>query len=116
MVTHGTTTDLNETDVQLETQDEFALLRKGITDLARKAYEKNARLYNLRSRTKEFTIGQEVIRRNSVQSSKISNFIAKLAPIAVKVRVLRKIEEVNYELEDPGRGMQRVYGLSSGLL
>lgn len=87
MITHGQDYKLlrrlkllEEVDVEIETRDRFTLLRDEIRNLVRKAYDKNVRNYNLRSRIKGFEIGQDVIRRNFVQSSKADNFNSKLAP------------------------------------
>lgn len=100
---------LNETDTQMERTDELVLLRDGIRQMVRKAYEKNARIYNLRSREKDYSVGQEVIRRNFAQSSKISNFNSKLAPVGVRAKVLRKIGQVNYELLDLDNDVRGIY-------
>lgn len=91
---------LVEADTNLKRQDEFSILRASINSRIKKAYEKNARTYNLRARHREFSIGQEVIRRNFTQSSTVKNFNAKLAPVGVKAVVLKKIGQVNYELKD----------------
>lgn len=107
MITHGQDYKLLEklklledADVRIERQDQFAIIRDEICKLMRKAYDKNVRTYNLRSCKKDFTIGQTVIRRNFVQSSKIHNFNSKLAPIGIKARVLRKVGHTSYELQD----------------
>ena len=100
---------LTETEIEIKRQDEFEIIRDSIKEHIRKAYEKNSQIYNLRSRIKDFVIGQTVIRRNFAQSFKIGNFNAKLAPVGVNSKVLRKIEQVNYELEDLEGGSKGVY-------
>lgn len=80
---------LAENDIKVERLDNFTLIRESIKNHKKTAFEKNKRLYNLRTRCKQFDVGQEVYRRNFVQSSKIGNFNAKLAPVGVKAKVLR---------------------------
>lgn len=107
MVTHGKDYKLlrklnilADSDSVIERQDEFTIIRDKIKHFIKKAYDKNARIYNLRSRFKDFNIGQHVIRRNFTQSSKINNFNSKLAPVGIEAKVLRKIGRTNYELQD----------------
>lgn len=100
---------LEETDVKIERQDNFTLLRNAIRTKIKDAYERNVRSYNLRSRNREFNIGQVVLRRNFAQSSLVDHFNAKLAPIGVKALVKRKIGNVTYELEDVNGGHIGVY-------
>ncbi|XP_075150907.1 uncharacterized protein LOC142225016 [Haematobia irritans] len=100
---------LADEDVFLQRQDTFPLIRNSIKEHMKKAYEKNRRSYDLRSKAKSFEIGQEVIRRNFVQSSKIDGFNAKLAPVGKKAKVLRKLGQVYYELQDIDSGNKGVY-------
>ncbi|XP_037816152.1 uncharacterized protein LOC119606666 [Lucilia sericata] len=100
---------LAETDCIVERQDEHCLIRDKIKDYMRKAYNKNSRTYNLRSRTKDFTVGQEVYRRTFNQSSKAEYYNAKLAPVGIKATVLRKIGQVYYELQDIESGNKGTY-------
>lgn len=107
MITHGSDYKilgklnmLADSDAVLERQDNFVSIRDKIRENLRKAFNKNARLYNLRSRTKDFEIGQQVTRRNFTQSTKAKNFISKLAPIGIKATVIRRKGTVNYELKD----------------
>lgn len=116
MITHGSDYRLlrrlnllADSDSIIERQDEFALIRNKIRDLIKKAFDKNARTYNLRSRTKNFTIGQTVIRRNFAQSSKINNFNSKLAPVGIQAKILRKIGQYNYELQDIDNNSTGIY-------
>lgn len=105
MLTHGQDYKLltnlglmTDSEITINRQDEFALIRQEIMCLIEKSYNKNARIYNLRSRNIEFTVGQEVIRRNYSNSSKVDSYNSKLAPVGVKV--LKRIGQVNYELRD----------------
>ena len=66
----------------------------------RKAHERHEKTYNIRSREVVFNTGQEVFRRNFAQSSWRDNFNAKLANKFIKCRVVRKIGNSLYELED----------------
>lgn len=91
---------LSEADSVIYRQDEFCLIREKIKDYMKRAYDKNSRTYNLRSRTKQFTVRQEVYRRTFNQSSRTDYFNAKLAPVATKARILRRIGQVYYELQD----------------
>lgn len=100
---------LSESDIKLERQDEFSLLRASIQENVKKAYEKNERIYNLRSRLKCFEVGQNVIRRNFIQSSKIAYVNAKLAPVGVRAKVIKRIGQVYYELQDLETGSKGVY-------
>lgn len=100
---------LTESDAITERQDHFTILRDSIGKRIKEAYERNMNTYNLRSRSREFDIGQEVVRRNFVQSSRFGKFNAKLAPVGVKAIVRRRVGNVNYELEDISGGHVAVY-------
>ena len=100
---------LSESDMELQRQDSFTLLRDSIRTKIKEAYDRNSKYYNLRSRKREFNIGQTVVRRNFVQSCLSNNFNAKLAPTGVKCVVKRKIGKVNYELEDVNGGHTAIY-------
>lgn len=84
----------------LNRTDRFQYLRDMVVDKMRKAYERNAKSYNLRSRKRSFQKGQVVIRRSFPQSSMVNHFNAKLAPVGIKACVLEKIGNCNYRLED----------------
>lgn len=116
MVTHGRDYEvlrrlnlLAETDVHIERQDEFSLIRNSIREHMKKAYKKNERLYNLRSRAKGYEVGQEVVRRNFVQSSKVDSFNSKLAPVGKRATVIRKVGNVYYELQDFDSASKGIY-------
>lgn len=91
---------LTDGPCDLNRQDRFAYVRDMVLDKMRKSYEKNMRTYNLRSRRRTFEVGQLVTRRNFAQSNLASHFNAKLAPVGIKARVLEKIGNCNYRLED----------------
>lgn len=67
-----------------------------------KAYNTNAHRYNLRKRARpnEFTVGQQVYRRNFKQSNAGEYYNAKLAPMYLPCRILAKHGSSSYELED----------------
>lgn len=107
MITHGSTYALlrnlkllDEPSFKLVRDDNLQLIRKDIQKHIKKAYENNQRHYNLRTRHQSFQIGQEVLRRNFVQSSLEKRFSAKLAPLFVKARVKEKLGNHYYILED----------------
>lgn len=68
----------------------------------KKAYERYAKHYNLRSNQKnpDFEIGEHVMKKNFFQSSKIKQFSAKLANPFSPAKIVRKIGSSCYELED----------------
>ena len=84
---------LNRSDFQCLTSDKI------IKNL-RKAHERCEKTYNVRSREVVFRPVQEVFRRNFAQSSFRDNFNAKLANKFLKCRIVRKIGNALYELED----------------
>ena len=84
----------------LDPKDRLELIREKIKQNLNKAYEKGARLYNQRSRIVKFVPGQEVYRRNFVQSNFKENINAKFCNKWVKSRVVKPIGNNMYELED----------------
>lgn len=66
----------------------------------RRAHEVHERVYNKRARFVEFRPGQEVFRRNFVQSNFANNFNAKLAKKFLKCRIVKKVGTALYEIED----------------
>ncbi|XP_059221616.1 uncharacterized protein LOC131996179 [Stomoxys calcitrans] len=114
MITHGEDYNLlwklkilEDGDSQMPRMDKFSLLRDKIQKKMREAYRKNERTYNLRSRNRKLDIGQEVVRRNFPQSSRIKNFSAKLAPTGVKAIVIRRVGNAYYELRDVSTDLKR---------
>lgn len=107
MITHGSSfqllkslNSLEDADITMNRDDKLALLRQQISTNMRKAYETNAKLYNLRSRNISYNIGQEVYRRNFVQSSKEQTVNAKLSPLFIKAVVVKKLGNCYYLLQD----------------
>lgn len=78
--------------------------RKMFLEVKRKievARDRNERVYNLRRRDVQFTVGDQVWRRNKALSDATVQFSAKLAPKYLgPFRVKRKIGSGSYELED----------------
>ena len=107
MVSHGDTYQLlRQLDLEeegehiIDNPDRMMLLRDLVKKNLTKAYESNRKLYNLRSRTVEFRVGEQVLRRNFAQSNKIAHFNSKLAPKFLKSVVLAKIGNSLYKLAD----------------
>lgn len=118
MITHGKDYSvlrklelLEECDTEITRSDHFALMRDSVQTRLKEAYERNERIYNLRSRERTIDIGQEVFRRNFTQSSVVNNFNAKLAPTGVKAEVVRRVGNLYYELRDCDSGRLGVYHL-----
>lgn len=76
------------------------LQHERVRENLRKAHEAHERTYNRSVRTVNFKPGQEVFRRNFVQSNFEKNINAKLAKKFLKCRVTRKVGTALYELED----------------
>lgn len=107
MISHGkdhkllrNLTILSDGPPELNRADRFSYLRDMILDKMSLAYNRNTISYNLRSKQRSFDIGQIVTRRNFPQSSLVNNINAKLAPVGVKARVLQKVGNCIYKLED----------------
>lgn len=107
MITHGTSYTLlknlnllDEPSYKLSKDDNLQLIRKDIQKHIKHAYEQNCHQYNLRSRPQSFQVGQEILRRNFVQSSLEKRFNAKLAPLFVKAKIREKLGKHYYVLED----------------
>lgn len=118
MITHGNDCKilrrlelLAEQATAIERNDKFALLRESMQARMKKAYDKNARTYDLRTRRRDVEPGKLVYRKNFAQSSLVNNFNSKLAPTGVKAEVLRKRGNVYYELRDIDTGKTSVYHL-----
>ncbi|XP_065368079.1 uncharacterized protein LOC135960632 [Calliphora vicina] len=107
MITHGSAyallnnlKTLNEPTASLSRDDHLQLIRKDIQKYLNQAYKQNQRTYNLRTRPEKFHIGQEVLRRNFVQSNMEKRFNAKFAPLFVKATVKEKLGNHYYVLTD----------------
>ena len=65
-----------------------------------KAYQRNAKRYNLRKRDISFNVGEKVWRRNKVLSDAANQFSAKLAPKYVLCKIVNKISRLVYGLKN----------------
>ncbi|XP_065362048.1 uncharacterized protein LOC135955618 [Calliphora vicina] len=107
MITHGSTYSLlrklkllDEPSYKLTRDDNLQIIRRDLQKHIKKAYEHNRDRYNLRTRPQTYKIGQEVWRRNYVQSNFEKRFNAKFAPMFVKAKVREKLGNHYYKLED----------------
>jgi hypothetical protein len=108
MVTHGdnykllrTLGSLEEGEIITNNFNKFDAIRYRIQIALKKAFEKNSETYNLRSnREANFQVGQEVYRKNFIQSDKSKNINAKLAKRALKARIEKKLGNSVYLLSD----------------
>lgn len=107
MITHGTSFKmlksiqaLDDSVINIERDDRLTILRNQISKNIQKAYETNARQYNLRARPINYSVGQEIYRRNFAQSNAEKKFNAKLSPMFIKARIKEKLGNSYYILED----------------
>lgn len=107
MITHASSyellrklTLLDEPSAKVSRDDHLHIIRNGLRKHIREAHDRHARSYNLRTRPQNFTINQEVFRRNFAQSCNEKNFNAKLAPLFVRARIREKLGNHYYILED----------------
>lgn len=107
MITHGSTYALlknlkllDEPSYTLSRDDSLQIIRRDLQKHIKKAYEHNRDYYNLRTRPQSFQVGQEVWRRNFVQSNLEKRFNAKFAPLFVKAVVKEKLGNLYYKLAD----------------
>lgn len=108
MITHGSSYSLlrnihmlDEPNARLSREDQLQTVRQDIRKQIKDAYETNKENYNLRTRLPNFKIGDQVFRRNFAQSSAEKNFNAKLAPMFLKAKIVQKLGNHYYVLEDP---------------
>lgn len=107
-IQHGSTYELlnrlgmlpSELTSPLSPPDFQNILYDQIQERLRIAHETHERVYNTRTRFVSYVPGQEVYRRNFVQSDFKKMFNAKLAKKFVKCRIVSKIGNVMYEVED----------------
>lgn len=71
-----------------------------ISNRLKKAYEKYKKHYDRDKSDRTFEVGNIVYKRNYIQSDAINYKSAKLCPKYVKCKVVAKISDVIYELED----------------
>lgn len=76
------------------------IVRQRMKHNLHKAYLRNDKTYNIRSRAIKFIPGQEVFRRNFQQSEFKNNYNAKLARKFLKCRIVRPVGNSLYEVED----------------
>lgn len=92
---------LPESEVEVLSPPDF---RQIIGDRVRKnlqsAYHRHQQAYNRRSRKVTYSVGQEVFRRNFALSNFAKAQNAKLGKQWLKCRIVRKLGESTYELED----------------
>ncbi|KAH8395486.1 hypothetical protein KR215_008355 [Drosophila sulfurigaster] len=107
MVTNGKTyallrnlDQLEDRTTQFSRDDSIELIRAAARSGILQQQIRNEKVYNTRSREVNYTVGQEVYRRNFQQSNFVKGFSTKLAPTFVKSRVRRKLGSAYYELED----------------
>ena len=92
---------LNDSEISLLPKNlRLELLRSKVKDNLHNAYEKGAKVYNTRTKEIRYLPGQEVFRKNYVQSDFSRNINAKLCPKYVKCRILRAYNNSRYDLED----------------
>ncbi|XP_067635455.1 uncharacterized protein [Eurosta solidaginis] len=99
MITHGSDYKLlkelsllEEPISPISRTDNLALLRKDIQDNIRKAYNRNVKQYNLRSKPVSFKEGQEVYRRNFA--------LKMLAPIEMCVSVSKLCVQSDHKMRE----------------
>lgn len=91
---------LEDRSLPLTRKDSLEIIRKRAGEVMERQYNKNKRLYDLRSTAIQYKEGDEVFRRNFRQSDFQTGYNAKLGPKFVKCRIRRKLGEANYEVED----------------
>ena len=108
MIIHGSTyklarqlQTLSDSEVQLLPKNlRLELLRSKIKENLHAAYEKGAKVYNTRTKEVRFIPGQEVFRKNFVQSDFSRNINAKLCPKFIKCRIIKGYNNNRYDVED----------------
>lgn len=75
-------------------------IREIVKENLAKSYEQRKSRYDLRARPVNYKVGEVVWRRNFVLSDKAKNICAKLAPIFIKSRILKKLGSNSYEVSD----------------
>lgn len=83
-----------------EKGDHLSLIQKIVINNFKAAYVKNAQRYNLRSKVRDFTVGQMVLVRNFRQSDAAQKYSAKLDDKFVKAKIIRRCGSVAFECED----------------
>lgn len=84
-----------------ERRTEFERLYTEVKERLSKAYQNNARIYNLRRRDVQYIVGQPVYKRNFVLSDAAKYYSAKLAPKYTGPFIIhKKVSPWTYELKD----------------
>lgn len=73
---------------------------KDISDRLKKAHERYKKYYDRGKSSRTFNVGDIVYKRNYVQSDAIKYKSAKLFPKFIKCKVIKKISDLIYDLED----------------
>ncbi|XP_065356015.1 uncharacterized protein LOC135950397 [Calliphora vicina] len=106
MITHGSSYELLrkvgglEEGENLNQADKLQLIRKNVKTNLEIAYNNYKKPYNLRARAVHYNEGDEVYRRNFVQSKKSDNFNSKLAPKWLRSIVKKRIGNSYYKVSD----------------
>lgn len=92
---------LPENEIEIIAPPDFrALVSEKVRKNLEAAYKRHEKSYNARSRNVCFSPGQEVYRRNFQLSNFAQGLNAKLGKQWIKARILRRIGNSMYELED----------------
>ena len=83
----------------MNVDDKLGLIRTKIQTNLQNAYEKSAKYYNKRSRIIKYIPGQEVYKRNYVQSDFAKNINSKFCRKFLKCRVVTPVGQNMYDLE-----------------
>lgn len=92
-------TDEGEMLVLLKSS-KMQLIHQKVGERLHDAYLRNAKSYNLKSRSIRFVPGQEVYRKNFVQSKFSKGINAKLCKPWIKCRIRKAIGSSQYEIEN----------------
>lgn len=87
----------------------LSLSHENVLKHLREAYARNSAHYNLRSKPRSFTVGQEIYVRNFAKSNASENYVAKLGPTFIKGLVNRIIGNVSYEVKDEHGKIMGIY-------
>lgn len=92
---------LPEGEVEVLAPPEFRqLVNEQVRKNLQSAYERHERAYNVRSRNVEYKVGQELYHRNYQLSNFANAYNAKLGKQWIKARVLKRLGQSMYQLED----------------
>lgn len=91
---------LEDPETVLKLDEKLELIRQKAQQNIRRAYERNVRSYNLRTRPVTYEPGQVVYRRNFAQSRAKDHFNSKLANQFEKAKIIARHGNCYYELQD----------------